>query len=171
MKVKRRTFLRCGIATAGAITGCAGRQPATGLRYFTEAEAKTVEAICEQIIPADQHPGAKQAGVLRFIDIQLTRHYRKHRAAYTKGIDAVNTAAVQASGKPFADLAFAQQTQILSGIENSSKPFFDLISAHTMQGFYGDPRHGGNREMASWKMLGLPEPPVRGRTTNDRKAG
>ena len=35
----------------------------------------------------------------------------------------------------------------------------------TRQGFYGDPRHGGNRDAASWKMLALPFPPVRGRGT------
>jgi hypothetical protein len=32
-----------------------------------------------------------------------------------------------------------------------------------MQGFYGDPRHGGNLNRVSWKMLRLPYPPVRGR--------
>jgi gluconate 2-dehydrogenase gamma chain len=38
-----------------------------------------------------------------------------------------------------------------------------------MQGFYGDPRHGGNREGVSWKMLGLPYPPIRGRQQNAPK--
>jgi gluconate 2-dehydrogenase gamma chain len=36
------------------------------------------------------------------------------------------------------------------------------VRAHTMQGFYGDPRHGGNRDRASWKMVGLSYPPIRG---------
>ena len=36
-----------------------------------------------------------------------------------------------------------------------------------MQGFYGDPRHGGNRDRVSWKMVGLPYPPLRGRLRND----
>jgi len=34
---------------------------------------------------------------------------------------------------------------------------------HTMMGFYGDPRHGGNKDRVSWKMLGVPDPPIRGR--------
>jgi gluconate 2-dehydrogenase gamma chain len=38
-----------------------------------------------------------------------------------------------------------------------------MLVAHAMQGFYGDPRHGGNRERVSWKMLGVASPPVRGR--------
>jgi gluconate 2-dehydrogenase gamma chain len=49
----------------------------------------------------------------------------------------------------------------------SSRDFFALILSHTMQGFYGDPRHGGNRERVSWKMLGLPYPPIRGRLHYD----
>ena len=31
-----------------------------------------------------------------------------------------------------------------------------------MQGFYGSPRHGGNRNYASYRMLGLEYPPVLG---------
>ena len=41
--------------------------------------------------------------------------------------------------------------------------FFALLREHAMMGFYGDPRHGGNKERVSWKMLGVPDPPVRGR--------
>ena len=42
-----------------------------------------------------------------------------------------------------------------------------MVVAHTMQGFYGSPRHGGNREAMSWRMLGVPDPPVRGRAPYD----
>jgi gluconate 2-dehydrogenase gamma chain len=56
-------------------------------------------------------------------------------------------------------------------IETKDAEFFNLIRAHAMQGFYGDPRHGGNRDEASWKMLGIPCPPVRGRLPYQRKAG
>jgi gluconate 2-dehydrogenase gamma chain len=30
-----------------------------------------------------------------------------------------------------------------------------MVVDHTMQGFYGSPAHGGNRDEASWKMLGV----------------
>ena len=48
-----------------------------------------------------------------------------------------------------------------------TRAFFQLILDPHQQGFYGDPRHGGNREMVSWKMLGLPFPPIRGRQRYD----
>jgi len=34
-------------------------------------------------------------------------------------------------------------------------PFFQRQVDHMMQGFYGSPRHGGNKNEASWKMLGI----------------
>ncbi len=48
-----------------------------------------------------------------------------------------------------------------------AKQFFDLILSHAMQGYYGDPRHGGNREAAGWRMLGIPATQVRGRDQYD----
>jgi gluconate 2-dehydrogenase gamma chain len=122
-----------------------------------------VDAICEQLIPADRDPGARFAGVVTYIDIQLTRAFRKHRQAYRKGLAEVDSASRAKFGQPFADLSPGQQVDVLRGVEQTSKPFFELVLAHTRQGFYGDPRHGGNRNRVSWKMVGLPFPPVRGR--------
>jgi hypothetical protein len=38
-----------------------------------------------------------------------------------------------------------------------------MVITHTMQGFYGDARHDGNRDAVSWRMLGIPIIPIRGR--------
>jgi gluconate 2-dehydrogenase gamma chain len=43
------------------------------------------------------------------------------------------------------------------------RAFFRTLREHAMMGFYGDPRHGGNRDRVSWRMLGVPDPPIRGR--------
>ncbi len=166
LKMRRRTFL--GAALAGAAAGGSAlvygfSRNSSPWRFFTAEEGSAVEATCEQIIPADRDPGAREAGVANYIDIQLTRHFRKQQRLYRRGIALVQEASRRTYGKPFPDLAYAQQTAVLKEIEKSSGAFFNLILAHTFQGFYGDPRHGGNRNMASWKMVGLPCPPVRGR--------
>ncbi len=171
--LKRRRFLEIGLtATAsGALVSCGRSVGGASWRFFTAAEARTVDAICEQLIPADTYPGARQARVVNFIDLQLTRHYRKYRDAYRKGLAGVEAASRGRFGKSFADLSFEQQSAVLTEIEQKDREFFALIWTHTMQGFYGDPRHGGNRGEASWKMLALPSPPVRGRLPYERKAG
>ena len=164
-EVRRRTILAAGasVAVAGSLIGLTRGRAAGPWRFFTPPEARTVDAICEQLIPADRDPGAKFASVGNYIDIQLTRAFRKHRQAYRKGLAEVDSASLAKFGKPFADLPPDRQSDVLRGIEANSKAFFELILAHTCQGFYGDPRHGGNRHMVSWKMVGLPYPPVRGR--------
>lgn len=169
--VDRRTFLGAGLSTAVGVTASCGARPGSGWRFFTAEEALTVDAICEQIIPADRDAGAREARVVNYIDLQLVRSFRKYQGTYRQGIAATDAVARKQFDKRFVELPAAQQTTVLLDIEKSQKPFFDLILAHTRQGFYGDPRHGGNRNMVSWKMLQLPYPQVRGRQHPDGDKG
>jgi gluconate 2-dehydrogenase gamma chain len=176
-KFSRRKFMQItAVATAaGPMVACLG--PGNPWRSLSVKEARTLEAICERIIPADQDPGAAWAGVVTFIDRQLTGPYHQMRKTYVLGLAGVNATSRAMFGKPFAELTSPQQDRLLQSLDNgqaprecwkqvSAKSFFDLVVSHTIQGFYGDPRHGGNRDRASWKMLRLPYPPVRGRVVS-----
>jgi gluconate 2-dehydrogenase gamma chain len=169
--LKRRRFLGAGLSVtaAGVLASCGRTGGGPHWRFFTATEAGTADAICEQIIPADKDPGARQAGVVNFIDIQLTKHYRRYRGAYRKGIAGVDASSRKRFGKPFVELPSPRQIEVLKDVERRDAEFFGFIRTHTMQGFYGDPRHGGNRGAVSWKMLGLPSPPVRGRMPSGPK--
>ncbi len=150
--MNRRGFIAAGLA---GTVGCGGsRSP---WRSLGLKEARTLEAVCAHLIPEDQDPGAVRAGVVAFIDRQLAGFYKPLRRTYRRGLAAI--------GYGFADLPPAAQLARLRRMERdpATRPFFDLLVAHSLQGFYGDPRHGGNRERASWKMLGVASPPVRGR--------
>ena len=171
--LKRREFFEVGLtaAAAGTLAACSRAGGGDYWRFFTAHEARTVDAICEQIIPADDDPGAAQAEVVKFIDRQLTGHYSRHQAAYRAGLARVDEASGAKFGKRFVELAFDEQTEVLLELEQNDREFFGLLRDHTMQGFYGDPRHGGNRDAVSWKMLELPFPPVRGRWHYTQEAG
>ena len=119
--------------------------------------------MCEQIIPGDETPGAAWAGVVNFIDRQLMGPYRRQVASYRSGLMEIDRASTGRFGKNFADLDGQQQTAVLQTLEGNAKRFFSTVIAHTMQGYYGDPRHGGNRDAVSWRMLGVPVIPIRGR--------
>ena len=161
------------VASAAApMVACLG--PGNPFRSLSAEEARTLEAMCERIIPADQDPGAAWVGVVTFVDRQLVGSYRRLRRTYKLGLAGVNATSDKMFSKTFASLTAPQQDSLLHAMDTgqakgdcwkeiSAKAFFDLVVAHTKQGFYGDPRHGGNRERASWKMLRLPYPPVRGR--------
>ena len=79
-----------------------------------------------------------------------------------KAMDAHCTA--NFSGKRFADLGVAKQEALLKDaeagkikLENiSSKLFFSNLLNETRNGYFADPRHGGNKNMGAWKMIGYP---------------
>ncbi|MCW5977598.1 MAG: gluconate 2-dehydrogenase subunit 3 family protein [Bryobacteraceae bacterium] len=160
----RRRFLRTAAGVA-AIPAASCTRAGRRWRFLTDEQADTIGAICDQIIPPDQDPGAVSAGVVHFIDRQLKGHYAYLQDAYIKGVVEIEQAAQEKFGKRFSALASEQQLDLLR--EREKTAFFRMIADHAMQGFYGDPRHGGNRDFASWKMMGIPNPPVRGRQQHD----
>jgi len=176
-RMNRRKFIQVTtVAAAGSMVGCT--RQTSPWRFFTVQEGQTLAAICERLIPSDQDPGAQEAGVPNFIDLQLMGPYQRHRSSYRQGLKGVEKASLDKFGHGFSELRPEQQDAILEDLERgspagdawkniSSREFFALILSHTMQGYYGDPRHGGNRGRASWKMLGLPYPPIRGRSHYD----
>jgi len=176
-RITRRKFIQVTTAAAaGSMVCCTNKKGPW--RFLTMEEGQTVAAICERIIPADQDPGATEAGVVNFIDLQLMGPYKRYRATYRQGIIGVEQTSLHMFGHRFTELSPERQDQVLRELEQgraageawkvfSSKDFFSLILSHTMQGFYGDPRHGGNRGRVSWKMLGLAYPPIRGRLHYD----
>jgi len=169
MSRTRRTFL--GAAAAAAIAGAAGCGGARGTtwRFFSGQEARTLDALLQWIIPDDGSPGARQAGVIHYIDRQLTGHFREHRKAYRDGLAATDRLA----DGDFAGAPLPRQQAALRQLQRgpATRPFFDLLVAHAMQGFYGNPRHGGNRDFVSWRMLGVSPLQVRGRAPYDLTTG
>jgi gluconate 2-dehydrogenase gamma chain len=149
------------------------------MSFFTAEEATTLDAWLECLIPADDDPGAKDAGVIHYIDRQLCRKFRRQQQAYRDGLAAVDAHARRTYSRPFASLENEKQVRMLESMEagqgptdlwpDGGKALFEMVLAHAIQGFYGPPRHGGNRDYVSWRMLGIPPMPVRGRLHYDIK--
>ncbi|MGK6314699.1 gluconate 2-dehydrogenase subunit 3 family protein [Neorhizobium sp. DT-125] len=68
-------------------------------------------------------------------------------------------------GKRFFELSPDDQDATLRDLEAGkitlannvdAKSFFNLMLSNVMEGFFADPIYGGNKDMASWKMLGFP---------------
>ena len=41
-------------------------------------------------------------------------------------------------------------------LDNFVGQFFRIVREHTVQGFFGDPAYGGNRDTVGWKLVGFP---------------
>src|SRR5205814_1381221 len=46
------------------------------------------------------------------------------------------------------------QDAILTGLDDRRDPFFNALVEHTMEGVYGHPVYGGNRNFRAWKAFG-----------------
>ena len=172
--VDRRGFLKTSATAAAAASVACSSAPQGRWRALTDAEGVTLAAACDQIVPPDDFPGAADAGVVVFIDRQLATREKDQLPIWQQGVRGLDATARQQKDKPFAELSFEEQTAVLEAVEAGQVPaaawegldpqaFFNRLVRYTMMGFYGDPRHGGNRQHVSWRMLGVPPAPIRGR--------
>lgn len=175
---KRRRFLQ-GVAASAAGSVACSRTPTSPWLSFSVEEARIVEAICDQIIPDDEEfPGAVWAGALNYIDRQLAGPLRKHRPAYREGLEWLEKTSILRFGAGFSTLTDEAKVQLMSDVErgeggNPEWPsalqmsFFRMVIDHTMQSYYGDPRHGGNKDQVGYRLLGIPITCIRGREHHD----
>jgi len=136
---------------------------------LTETEWVTVEAITGRIIPTDHEPGAIEARCVNFIDKALANEDSQARPLYALGIAGTEQVAQRRFGRPFPKLAPAEKDLVLVALEQGDAPgwpegpvssvaFFASVRAHTILGFLADPKYGGNRDFAGWKVVGYPGP-------------
>ena len=174
-KLTRRRFITLSVLATGGIcllSRCAN-PPLSKWRVLTEQESSLLDALAEQIIPTDEWPGGRDAGVTNFIDQQLAGPYVRFQDTYRRGMQAVQESCKTKFQKRFEQLPFEEQTLFLKTMEAGKmegklwengfdRQFFRLIRDHSMQGYYGSPRHGGNKNNVSYQMMKLDYPVIIG---------
>jgi Gluconate 2-dehydrogenase subunit 3 len=130
---------------------------------WTQQQLRTLNAAADRIVPPDDVCGGADAGAAVFILRLLNAELLGERATYIDGLDGFDREAMAWHGKSFADLSALEQDAVLSEIEAdrvktawvvSPRAFFLMLVEHVLEGFYADPGNGGNRDSASWKMVG-----------------
>lgn len=173
-KLHRRNFIKsAGLAFGSILLFPSCLKNSSIYRFFTPDEALCIIAFCEQIIPKDQSPGATDAGVIHYIDRQLSGVFYYDQENYRIGIKNIQDYCGKNNGKKFESLGFDEQIKFLKMMESNQigesdwtngkcSDFFNLVRSHTMQGFYGSPIHGGNKDFMSFEMLRIDYPLVIG---------
>src|SRR6516164_8046210 len=90
------------------------------------------------------------------------------RQFFQTGIAEANAWSQKTYGKELDRLSPPDRVAALKAMEEgkaefvslSSRAFFNSLLSITMEGFFSDPAHGGNRNCVSWKMLGFPGLPA-----------
>jgi len=191
-ELDRRKFLSHGFAALGA-TWTAAHWPAMvsaaehahksvaaaesqKFAFFTPAEAKEVEAIASAIIPSDGTPGARDAGVVYFIDRALVTFAAEQQKTYREGLPGIQkrVAELFPGVKSFSGASPEQQETVLESLDeegakhpprrpranfmpgSAAQPLFEVLRVHTIAGFLIDPDSDrrGNRGGVGWTVIG-----------------
>ncbi len=131
--------------------------------FFSPQHYRMVEHIAEMIIPEDDTPGARQAGVAEFIDFMVanrvpvsgTRDVRCTQDAiemgneaqnrFISGLEWINARSSSEFGHEFMDCTAEQQNSLLEELAykdkfkpttESGRAFFQMIRDYTVIGYY-----------------------------------
>ena len=168
--LSRRTFLR---VAGGALGGAwltldlskvaqaahdaheAREAGALNTSFLSRAELADVDAITAQIIPTDDTPGAREAGVALFIDRALATFFGRMAPDFRSQLAAfrLRCQAQHPDAGSFAALSEEQQIAFLKQVDRT--PFFERVRLLTLVGMFAMPKYGGNRDGIGWKLLGF----------------
>ena len=133
------------------------------LKALTPRQARLVEAIAGRILPTTHTPGAIEAGALYYIDRALAGVYQNFLPHYRRGLRAIEKHAKAKFGASFLKLSESNQDAVLSALEagqveelRHGEEFFELLRSHVLEGVFGEPSYGGNRNMIGWRLVGFP---------------
>jgi gluconate 2-dehydrogenase gamma chain len=107
--------------------------------YFSPSEYRTIDVLTGLIIPKDESPGAREAGVAEFIDFMAAHGEKQIQQPMRTGLQSLDSTALKSYGASFIQLSPDQQTQILKRAaerDGDGHAFFRLIRRYTVMGYY-----------------------------------
>ena len=127
--VARTALFLGGTVAASSIAGVRGDAwartiaPAWRAGTLTAGQSELVATIAEHIIPATDTPGARAAGVHRFIDVILSDYYKDgERKRFLDGLAALEARAERELGAPFLKATPKQRLGLLTAMDAESYP-------------------------------------------------
>jgi len=170
-RVTRREFVTAATMGATAL-GLGGysffwggvRGAAAAPAGLSGAQQRTLAAAAERILPRDQDPGATDLGVPTYIERALhDPGLSPARPWLISIVDGVDAQARKREGKPFAELAAAAQDDLLRAWQKGDEAHryaFSVLLSLTLEGAFGDPKHGGNVGGRGFAMVGFSPPAI-----------
>jgi gluconate 2-dehydrogenase gamma chain len=145
------------------------------LLFLNPVEGAAVDAVTARIMPGDANdPGAREADVVTYIDRSLAGFMRDQQGFYREALRALDGFCEEKHGARFADLPTAAQDALLACLDGAASGggqdqelsedprarllvrLFAMLREHTIQGMFGDPAYGGNRDTVGWRLVGFP---------------
>lgn len=163
-KITRRTVIASAtLIPLAAIQGApqAAKSPAPAT-VLSPDQRRILEAFIDRLVPKDElGAGAVECGAAEYIDRSLADYLANEEGAFTQGLAAVDAYARMSQGGAFAELSAEKRDAVLTAIDTGQAPpnlrgFFNRARRLTLEGMFGDPSYGGNRNFAGWDLIRYP---------------
>jgi hypothetical protein len=125
-------------------------------------EIELLKAVAERIFPTTDTPGAVEIGAVEYIARALAGDYKALAAMYRDGLAALQRRAGTRFGKTFVALNDADKDAVLGDFEADradyagAGDFFETVRCHVLEGVFGEPHYGGNRDLTGWRIVDFP---------------
>lgn len=127
-----------GAISAPVMAGVMGEKTYTGesLKVTLDQESLLAE-VADIIIPTTNTPGAKAAGVEKFI-VRVVRdcYTKEEQKAFYEGLSKLDADSKTKLGKGFVDLDVTQKNEMVKQTTVDNKPFFLKMKELTVTGYF-----------------------------------
>ncbi len=136
--IQRLTLMLGGAVSAPIIAGAMGEKTNFGPSVeVTPEQERLLAEIADVIIPATGTPGAKEAGVQKFIIRVVSDCYLlADQEKFFSGLENLRKDAVSTYGKAFEQLSSVQKTEIVKRSAESDRSFFLTMKSLTVTGYF-----------------------------------
>jgi gluconate 2-dehydrogenase gamma chain len=173
---RRAVIVSAALVPVAALTAVAQAQTAESA--LSAAQLRILSAFVDRLIPKDElGPGASESGVPEYINRSLGDYLAGEKTVFVEGLEATDALARRSQNAAFVDLTPAQQDALLTSMENGAadgfpdaRGFFNRARRLALEGMFGDPYYGGNKNFAGWDLIKYPGPRL-ATTADDQKMG
>lgn len=136
--IQRAALMMGGMLSAPTLAGAMGRITNTGPSVVVTAEQETLLAeVADVIIPTTSTPGAKAAGVEKFIVRVMRDCYPKSdQDSFYAGLAKLDANSKSKFDKGFMALDGTQKNEMVKQIMTDDKPFFLRMKELTTTGYF-----------------------------------
>jgi Gluconate 2-dehydrogenase subunit 3 len=136
--VQHVALLLGGAISAPAMAGVRGEKTYFGKSIAVSAEQEALIAeLADTIIPTTTTPGAKAAGVEKFIVRVIRDCYPKEdQEKFYAGLTQLNDDSAKKYGKGFVELDATQRIEAVKALTATNKPFFLRAKELTVTGYF-----------------------------------
>ena len=150
--------------------------------FFSSEQAETAAILADRLLPGgEDRQSGSELGVVRYIDRALRREPfyetahddRRFQDAYNAGFEQLDATAEELFDAPVRDLTNEQLDELITAVFDRSAPgwedvpaanavsmtipedaFLTIFRDHAVEGYYAQPKYGGNTELDGWKQAG-----------------